>query len=172
MKNIIAVISAIFVSLLLGYAFMGVSKEPQENVTPVMSESNTIKAFQVGAFTSKETAEKEALSKSGKVITDGQYYYVYVAILSDQEYIDKIKSYGISQVTFRQMFGNKKAYEHFKYLEKQIDEQEGVLFLKDGEYHEYYFTTNNKLYPYFFGYTEDDRREWMEKYEDIEQSCN
>lgn len=89
-----------------------------------------------------------------------------------QEYIDKIKSYGISQVTFRQMFGNKKAYEHFKYLEKQIDEQEGVFFLKDGEYHEYYFTTNNKLYPYFFGYTEDDRKEWMKKYEDIEQSCN
>ena len=93
MKNIIAVISAIFVSLLLGYAFMGVSKEPQENVTPVMSESNTIKAFQVGAFTSKETAEKEALSKSGKVITDGQYYYVYVAILSDQENIDKMINY-------------------------------------------------------------------------------
>lgn len=72
---------------------MGISKEPQENVTPVMSESNTIKAFQVGAFTSKETAEKEALSKSGKVITDGQYYYVYVAILSDQENIDKMINY-------------------------------------------------------------------------------
>lgn len=72
------------------------------------------------------------------------------------------------------MFGNKKAYENFNNLKDKLYEvykDDGVLFLKDGEYHNYYFTTNNKLYPYFFGYSEEDRKEWMKKYEDIEQSC-
>lgn len=86
-------------------------------------------------------------------------------------YINIIQTIGIKQVTFRQMFGNKKAYEHFDYLKNNIPEIEGIIFLKDGEYHTYYFTTNNALYPYFFGYTVDDRNKWMKIYEDIEQSC-
>jgi organic radical activating enzyme len=72
-------------------------------------------------------------------------------------YIDTIKSIEIDQITFRQMFGNKKAYEHFNYLKNNKPEIEGVMFLKDGEYHDYYFTTNNTLYPYFFGNSIEDR---------------
>lgn len=86
------------------------------------------------------------------------------------DYIREMKAAGVKQVTFRQMFGNRKAYENFNRIKDQISE-EGVLFLRDGEYHNYYFTTNNKLYPYFFGFSEEDRKTWMKKYEDIEQSC-
>ena len=86
------------------------------------------------------------------------------------KYINDMKSIGVKQVTFRQMFGNKKAYDNFNKIKDTISE-EGVLFLKDGEYHNYFFTTNNKLYPFFFGYTENDRKVWMKKYEDIEQTC-
>ena len=85
-------------------------------------------------------------------------------------YIEKIHSIGVKQITFRQMFGNKAAYQNFLKI-KDFIEIPGVLFLKDGEYHNYFFTTNNKLYPYFFGYSEEDRKEWMKKYEEIEQSC-
>jgi adenine C2-methylase RlmN of 23S rRNA A2503 and tRNA A37 len=85
-------------------------------------------------------------------------------------YISKMKQIGVKQITFRQMFGNKSAYKNFNCLKNEISE-DGVLFLSDGEYHNYYFTTNNKLYPYFFGYTEEDRKLWMKRYEDIEQSC-
>jgi hypothetical protein len=87
-------------------------------------------------------------------------------------YINTMKDIGIKQITFRQMFGNKKAYEHFDFLKENIKDIDGVMFLKDGEYHSYYFTTNNTLYPYFFGYTEADRMMWMKIYEDIEQSCS
>jgi hypothetical protein len=87
------------------------------------------------------------------------------------DYIETMKKIGVKQITFRQMFGNRKAYENFDHLKNEIIEDD-VLFLPDGEYHNYYFTTNNKLYPYFFGYTEEDRKIWMQKYEDIEQSCN
>ena len=69
-----------------------------------------------------------------------------------------------------QMFGNKNAYQNFLKIKDSINVS-GVMFLPDGEYHHYYFTTNNKLYPYFFGYTENDRKVWMKKYEEIEQYC-
>lgn len=85
-------------------------------------------------------------------------------------YIRKMHSIGVKQITFRQMFGNKKAYENFMKIKDSIS-LPGVMFLPDGEYHNYYFTTNNKLYPFFFGYTEKDRKEWLMKYEEIEQTC-
>ena len=88
------------------------------------------------------------------------------------DYINRMKEIGIKQVTFRQMFGNREAYKHFDYLKENIKDIEGVMFLKDGEYHSYYFTTNNTLYPYFFGYTQEDRNKWMKIYENIEQSCS
>lgn len=86
------------------------------------------------------------------------------------QYIEKMKSIGVKQITFRQMFGNRKAYQNFLKIKDTISVP-GVLFLPDGEYHNYYFTTNNKIYPFFFGYTEKDREIWMKKYEEIEQYC-
>lgn len=86
------------------------------------------------------------------------------------DYINKMHNIGVKQITFRQMFGNKNAYQNFLKIKDTINVP-GVMFLPDGEYHHYYFTTNNKLYPYFFGYTENDRKVWMKKYEEIEQYC-
>ena len=86
------------------------------------------------------------------------------------DYINKMHNIGVKQITFRQMFGNKNAYQNFLKIKDSINIP-GVMFLPDGEYHHYYFTTNNKLYPYFFGYTENDRKVWMNKYEEIEQYC-
>lgn len=86
------------------------------------------------------------------------------------DYIGKMHDIGVKQITFRQMFGNKKAYQNFLKIKDTIHIP-GIMFLADGEYHNYYFTTNNKLYPYFFGFTENDRKEWMKKYEEIEQYC-
>ena len=86
------------------------------------------------------------------------------------DYINKMHNIGVKQITFRQMFGNKNAYQNFSKIKDTINIP-GVMFLPDGEYHHYYFTTNNKLYPYFFGYTENDRKVWMKKYEEIEQYC-
>lgn len=85
-------------------------------------------------------------------------------------YINKMHDIGVKQVTFRQMFGNRNAYQNFLKVKDTIDIP-GVMFLPDGEYHNYYFTTNNKLYSYFFGYTEEDRKTWMKKYEEIETTC-
>lgn len=87
------------------------------------------------------------------------------------KYIESLHEIGVKQITFRQMFGNRKAYENFLKVRDSISLLPGVMFLQDGEYHNYYFTTNNKLYPYFFGYTETDRKVWMKKYEEIETTC-
>lgn len=73
------------------------------------------------------------------------------------DYINKMHSIGVEQITFRQMFGNKNAYQNFLKIKDTINIP-GVMFLPDDEYHNYYFTTNNTLYPYFFGYTEHGKR--------------
>lgn len=73
------------------------------------------------------------------------------------DYINKMHSIGVEQITFRQMFGNKNAYQNFLKIKDTINIPD-VMFLPDDEYHNYYFTTNNTLYPYFFGYTEHGKR--------------
>jgi len=88
-----------------------------------------------------------------------------------KEYINKLKHIGIKQITFREMFGNKNANKWFNTLKKHIEEKDGIYFLKDGEYHDYYFTNNNKLYPYFFGNFKDDRDKMRKRYEEVEQEC-
>jgi hypothetical protein len=69
------------------------------------------------------------------------------------------------------MFGNQKASRHFEELKAIMPQIEGVMFLSDDEYHSYYFTTNNTLYPYFFGNSIEDREKFQKLYENIEQKC-
>lgn len=91
MKQIITVSLAIFASILIGSLFMRVSTEEVD--APVMSEAKNIKAFQVGVYTSKENALKEAELKKGIVVQEKEYYYVYVAILAEQLNIEKMTNY-------------------------------------------------------------------------------
>ena len=56
-------------------------------------EMVSVKAFQVGAFTSYDNAVKVADRNNGIVVNDDGIYRVYVAILSDGEAIEKMKSY-------------------------------------------------------------------------------
>ena len=80
-------------------------------------------------------------------------------------YVKTLQDIGVKQITFRQMFGNEKAYQHFYELRDALPQMVGVMWLEDGEYHNYYFTTNNTLYPYFFGQSIDDRNYWKSQYE-------
>lgn len=65
------------------------------NKIVVNEESNikTVNAFQIGAFTNYNNALKVATRNNGIVVNDDDIYRVYVAILSDQEAISKLKSY-------------------------------------------------------------------------------
>lgn len=142
---------------------------------------------EAAAIQAKGLAEAEAMEKKAEAMDHLKKQYPEIRdivqirviqvvdskITKEQclDYIHELKEIGIKQITFRQMFGNKKAYKYFKELKDEIH-KDGVMFLKDGEYHNYYFTTTNELFPYFFGNSEADRFKWMKFYEDLEQSCN
>ncbi|MBQ3309181.1 hypothetical protein IJG78_00705 [Candidatus Saccharibacteria bacterium] len=64
---------------------------------------------------------------------------------------------GVPRVTFREMFGSEPAQANFARL-RNIDLGDGVLFLPDGDYHDYYFLHDNTLYPCFFGRNEESRQ--------------
>ncbi len=88
-----------------------------------------------------------------------------------ENYIRKLKTFGIKEITFRQMFGNGEAAQNYRTLKQAVPPEEGILFLDDGEYHDYYFTTTNTLLPFFFGNTKEDREIWRRKYETLSQKC-
>lgn len=91
MKQILTVSLAIFASIMIGSLFMRVSTDEED--IPVINEAKNIKAFQVGVYTSKESALKEAELKKGIVVHENEYYYVYVAILGEQINIEKMTNY-------------------------------------------------------------------------------
>ena len=62
----------------------------------------------------------------------------------------------VPRITFREMFGSVAAQANFAKL-KGLNLGEGVMFLPDDDYHNYYFLHNNTLYPYFFGQHKEDR---------------
>lgn len=54
---------------------------------------NVASAFQVGAFTNRDNADRVADRNNGIVVLDRDVYRVYVAILNDKEAIRKMKDY-------------------------------------------------------------------------------
>lgn len=54
---------------------------------------NVASAFQVGAFTNRDNADRVADRNNGIVVLDKDIYRVYVAILNDKEAINKMKDY-------------------------------------------------------------------------------
>ena len=92
MKNILAVTFGVIISVIIGSLFMKVSNNPSDSSTLVNYENN-IKAFQVAAYTSIQSAEEEAKNKNGIVIKDDDYYCVYIAILRDSSNVNRMIKY-------------------------------------------------------------------------------
>lgn len=93
MKNVLASVLSVIVAVLIGSLFMKVSNAEEEIVEPTISTNSSVKAFQVGAFTNQASAEEEAISKEGKVSYDGEFYYVYISILSDEKNLEQMRNY-------------------------------------------------------------------------------
>lgn len=81
----------VFCALLIGggsayYLFNKIVIKPN-------NEYVSAKAFQIGAFTQYENAERVAERNNGIVINDSDVYRVYIAILNDKAAIEKLKNY-------------------------------------------------------------------------------
>lgn len=92
MKNILVSVSSVIMAVLVGSLFIKVSNS-KETIQPTIMTNNSVKAFQVGAYTNQTSANEEAISKEGVVSFDGEYYYVYIAILSDEENLEHMRRY-------------------------------------------------------------------------------
>lgn len=132
MKNIFAVSVGVFIAILIGSLFMGISNR-EEDTTPV-SSSNEIKAFQIAAFNDQKTADEEANKKKGIVIKDNNYYCVYIAILKDQTNINKMISYLNENKTYYYLktidLNSDLTSELIKYEELMKNTTSNVAFLK------------------------------------------
>ncbi len=86
-KKIIIVLFALLIGAIGAYYLF--------NKVTVTASSNeaTIKAFQIGAYSSYENALRQAERNNGVVITDQGIYRVYVALINDTELITKMRAY-------------------------------------------------------------------------------
>lgn len=87
-KTLLIIFSAIFIGGVGAFClFNKVVKESPQNT------SFTASAFQIGAFSNYDNALRVANRNNGIVVMDEDIYRVFVAILKDQEAINKLKSY-------------------------------------------------------------------------------
>lgn len=93
MKNALAAILAVVAVIGLGSLFMKNSSDPVDTIPVSNSTYQDLKAFQIGAYTNVESANHEANEKDALVVSDGKYYYVYKAILSNTANIEKMINY-------------------------------------------------------------------------------
>lgn len=135
MKNVLAVSVGVIISILIGSLFMKVSSKPEQ--VKFVNANNETKAFQIAAFNTLETALKEAENKKGIVIKDNDYYCVYIAILKDQENINKMISYLNDINTYYYIknieINNDLSDELIKYEELMKNTTSNVAFLKLNE---------------------------------------
>ena len=71
------------------YIFKDVKKDNQT----IKEGYEMASAFQIGVFTNYDNATRVATRNNGIVVNDNDVYRVYVALLNDQEAIEKVSNY-------------------------------------------------------------------------------
>lgn len=92
MKNIVAAVLAVSLAVSIGFLFIK-NNEREETITPVINTNGTLKAFQIGAYSTKEAAEDIVSNVGGKVIEGEKLFYVYYTVLSGSHNIEKMINY-------------------------------------------------------------------------------
>lgn len=89
-KNIIIFLIAIIVGTLI----FSIIYYKSFKVNEITSEKDlNVKAFQIGVYTNYDNALKVAERNNGIVVSDNEYYRVYIAILNDQDAIKILEEY-------------------------------------------------------------------------------
>lgn len=87
------------------------------------SDVTLVNAFQIGAFTNYDNAQRIAIRNNGIVVNDDDIYRVYVAVLSDRDAIDKLKKYyeeiGLNYY-LKEIAVNSSYIENIKYEEELL----------------------------------------------------
>ncbi len=124
MKKILIVsVSGILIGTAFAiYMFSNLNNE----IIPVMQESNEITAFQVGVYSIYDNAKRVADSYSNSYIyKDEDKFRVFLAIYQDQEIIDYMANYYKNnniEVYLKKMNGNKYFLEELNKYEKLLKE--------------------------------------------------
>lgn len=92
MKKYLLYVFGIFIVFLVSISFMDVSTDISDDVM-VSTELKTASFFQIGAFLDKETAYDLKQKENAVIEFDGEYYYVYKAILFEKENVNKMIEY-------------------------------------------------------------------------------
>lgn len=90
-KIMLVILTALGLGVFFGYYFFN---DLDQGIKKVLSNDDIAYAFQVGVYTNYDNAvEKAEEFISGKVISDEELYRVYIAIVKNEELVDKLRAY-------------------------------------------------------------------------------
>lgn len=89
-KNILIFIIALTIGSLIASVIYYKSFQDNELIA---KKDLSVKAFQIGVYTNYDNALKIAERNNGIVVSDEEYYRVYVALLNDLDAIKKLEEY-------------------------------------------------------------------------------
>lgn len=91
MKSLITIFLGVVTSVMIGVLF--IDETSSKTVKPVSGSYGALVAFQLGAYSTLEQANKEAEEKNGIVVKDDIHYLVYSSLLSNTSNIERMMKY-------------------------------------------------------------------------------
>lgn len=127
-------VKTILVAFVLGATLSGVAIYSLQEKFELFSEKNTITAFQVGVYKTKENAEKISKQYPDSIlIQDGEYYRIYVGVAKDKNCEDFLESYFVKQnmnVYPKQIEVTKDYYNEMEFYEKNASKENEEAYKK------------------------------------------
>lgn len=88
----------ILIAFVIGASLSIITIYTMQNQFTLLENKNTVTAFQVGVYKSKENAEKIMMQYPGSIsVQDGDYYRVYVGVAKDKTCEELLESYFLNQ---------------------------------------------------------------------------
>lgn len=88
----------ILIAFVIGASLSIITIYTMQNQFTFLENKNTVTAFQVGVYKSKENAEKIMMQYPGSIsVQDGDYYRVYVGVAKDKTCEELLESYFLNQ---------------------------------------------------------------------------
>ncbi len=127
-------VKTILVAFALGATLSGFAIYYLQEKFELFSEKNTVTAFQVGVYKTKENAEKISKEYPDSIlIQDGDYYRIYVGVAKDKNCEDLLENYFLKQnmnVYPKIIEVTKDYYNEIEFYEKNASKENEEVYKK------------------------------------------
>ena len=95
----------------------------------LLENKNTVTAFQVGVYKSKENADRALLEHPGAIsVKDGEYYRVFVGVAKDKTYEKLLETFFLDRTVYpKEIEVTKNFFQEINLWESQINQNDTMI---------------------------------------------